>query len=63
MFNTDIGNVLTKTADVTGYDVEDIIADKAFSQAQILLFEQIADNIDVNAKRGSRAIPSSYLEE
>lgn len=63
VFNTDLGNVLTKTEDVSGYDVEDIVSDKAFSQAQILRFERTAENIDVNARKGARAIESNYLPE
>jgi hypothetical protein len=46
---------------VKGYDVEDIIRDKAFSQAQILRFQAIAGNIDVNALMGTRAIKSTFL--
>jgi hypothetical protein len=61
VFNTDLGNVITKIEDVSAYDVEDLIGDKAFSQAQIVNFERVAENIDVNALRGSRAIKSDYL--
>jgi hypothetical protein len=61
IFNTDIGNMAVQLQEVSGYDVEDVIADRAFSQAQILRFQQIANNIDVNALMGTRAIASSYL--
>jgi hypothetical protein len=61
LFNTDIGNAVVEIHSVKGYDVEDIIRDKAFSQAQILRFQAIANNIDVNALMGTRAIKSSYL--
>lgn len=61
LFNTDIGNTVVEVYSVKGYDVEDIIKDKAFSQAQILRFQSIANNIDVNALVGTRAIKSSYL--
>lgn len=61
LFNTDLGNTVVEIKSVSGYDVEDIIRDKAFSQAQILKFSAIANNIDVNALVGTRAIKSSYL--
>ena len=63
VFNTDLGNVITQVEDVSGYDVEDIVSDKAFSQAQIMRFEQVAEDIDVNARKGARAISSAYLPE
>jgi len=61
IFNTDIGNTVVEILTVKGYDVEDIVSDKAFSQAQIVRFQAIANNIDVNALMGTRAIKSSYL--
>jgi hypothetical protein len=61
IFNTDIGNTVVEILTVKGYDVEDIVSDKAFSQAQILRFQAIANNIDVNALMGTRAIKSAYL--
>lgn len=62
IFNTDIGNVLVNVEEVAGYDVEDVIGDRAFSQAQILRMETIAENIDVNAPRGARTLKTAYLE-
>ena len=63
IFNTDLGNMLVNVESVTGYDVEDVVADKAFSQAQIVRFERIADNADINALRGARTISSVFLED
>jgi hypothetical protein len=61
IFNTDIGNVVVQFQEVKGYDVEDVISDKAFSQAQILRFTSIAQDIDVNALQGPRTIKSAYI--
>lgn len=63
IFNTDLGNMLVNVDAVTGYDVEDVISDRAYSQAQILRLERIAENVDVNAPQGARTIKSAYLEE
>lgn len=63
IFNTDLGNMLVNVDSVDGYDVEDVVSDKAFSQAQIVRFERLASRADVNALRGARTISSAYLEE
>lgn len=63
IFNTEIGNMLVNVESVEGYDVEDVVADKAFSQAQIARFERIAAKADVNALKGARTISSSYMED
>lgn len=63
IFNTDMGNLLVQFATVEGYDVENIIRDKAFSQAQILKFVEVASTLDVNAYIGPRTIKSTYVAE
>lgn len=63
LFNTTLGNMLVQVESVQGYDVEDVVADKSFSQAQILRFERLATRADVNALKGARTINAAYLEE
>ena len=61
-FYTDLGAVVVDTEVVQGYDVEDVISDKVLSQAQILRFENITANRDVNADSLPRQIEASgYL--
>jgi hypothetical protein len=63
IFNTDMGNLLVQFSEVDGYDVENVVRDKAFSQAQILKFTEVAATLDVNAYIGPRTIASSYVAE
>lgn len=63
IFNTDLGNMLVNVEAVQGYDVEDVVADKAYSQAQIVRFERIANTTNINALKAARTIPSKFLEE
>ena len=62
LFYTDLGTVQVNRQEVEEYDVEDVIADKAASQAEILKLEIVAANIDVNADKLPRQISASaYL--
>ena len=62
LFATDLGAVLVQSEEVTDYDVEDIVLDKSLSQAQIVLLENTASNIDVNAPKFPRQVSASgYL--
>ena len=62
MFVTDLGAVKVTREEVVEYDVEDMVADRASSQAEIARMENIAANIDVNAFKFPRQISASaYL--
>lgn len=61
IFHTELGTMLTTSREVEGYDIEDIIADRAFSEAQKIRFENLAAQIDINAVQGPRTIQSSYV--
>lgn len=63
VFHSDLGSMVTQVSEVEGYDVEDIIADRAKSQAMAVRFKQIAAEIDVNSLQAPRTIKSVYLEE
>jgi hypothetical protein len=63
LFSSDMGNLLVQFSTVEGYDVENSIRDRAFSQAQILKFSEVASTLDVNAYIGPRTIASSYVKE
>jgi hypothetical protein len=60
VFHTDLGTMLVTAEQVQGYDVEDLVSDRAFSQAQDLVFQNIASNLDINAYQGPRTIQSTY---
>lgn len=62
IFHTDIGVVNTVTSVVNDYDIEDIVADRAYSQAVDVLFQTAAANVDINDPTSSRTMKSTYLE-
>ena len=59
-FYTDLGAVIVDSEEVEGYDVEDVVSDKVYSQAEIAKLENIASNINVNALKLPRQIKSDY---
>ena len=59
--STDIGIMLVKIQAVTGYDVEDIIRDRAVSQARAVQFVQIGKIINPNAPSTERTLSSVWL--
>ena len=61
LVSTDIGIMRTHIETVTGYDVEDIVHDKAVSQARALQFLMRGNSIDPNAPSTSRTIPTAWL--
>lgn len=63
VFHTDLGAMATTVSEVEGYDVEDMMADRAKAQAMSVRFEQIAGDIDINALQAPRTIQSKYLED
>jgi hypothetical protein len=63
IFHTDLGVMQASEETVSGYDIEDVVQDRAFSQAQDLRFQSIANRVDVNAPIASRTIISKYLQE
>lgn len=63
VFHTDLGMMQTVEQVVSNYDVEDVVQDRAFSQAQELVFQNTAKKVSVNAPIGPRTIRSSYLQE
>ena len=61
LFNSDLGNVLAKVEQVDGFDVEDIIRDRAGSQARAVQFLNLGKKIDPNFQTAPRTIPSVFL--
>jgi hypothetical protein len=61
ILSTQIGTMKVVVSEVRGYDVEDIIHDRAVSQAYAARFITIGENIDINTPQGSRTIPSVYF--
>lgn len=61
LVSSDIGNVLVKIDTVQDFDVEDIIRDRAGSQARALAFVNLGKTINPNAPLATRTIKSIYL--
>lgn len=61
IFSTSIGTMKCTLKKIRRYDVEDIIADRALSQANQVRFIFIGEQIDINTPKGSRTIESNYF--
>lgn len=61
LVSTDIGIMQVKMKTVTGYDVEDIVADKARSQARAVQMANIGKAVDPTKPLGARTLPSIWL--
>lgn len=61
LFSTDIGFVRTNIHTVVGYDIEDIVKDKAISQARAIQLMSLGKNIDPTKPLAARSIPSAWL--
>lgn len=59
--STDVGLVQVRLNTVTGYDVEDIVQDKAFSQARAVQLLSLGKRIDQSKPQAERTIPSIWL--
>lgn len=59
--STDIGIVNVTLKTVTGYDIEDIIRDKAVSYARAIQLASIGKNIDLSKPTGARTLPTIWL--
>lgn len=60
-FSTDIGFVRTDIISVVGYDIEDIVHDKAMSQARAIAFMNIGKTVDPTKPLAARSMPSVWL--
>lgn len=60
-FSTDIGFVRNDVITVTGYDIEDIISDKAISQARAISLLSLGKRIDPTKPLAARSIKSTWL--
>jgi len=60
-FSTDVGFVRTDITTVTGYDIEDIVHDKAISQARAIAFMNLGKSIDPTKPLAARSMPSIWL--
>lgn len=61
LVSTDVGIVQVKLQDVTGYDVEDIVKDKAVSYARAVRMLTVGKMTDPTAPTGARTLPSVWL--
>lgn len=61
LVSTDIGFALVKLQEVYGYDVEDVVRDKAISQAKAIQMLNLGKSIDPTKAAGARTINSVWL--
>jgi hypothetical protein len=61
LVSADIGIMKVHLQTVSGYNVEDIIRDKAISQARAVQFLNLGKMIDPTAPSTSRTLPSIWL--
>lgn len=61
LVSTDIGLLQVRLRTVEGYDVEDIIQDKAVSQARAVQMLGLGKRIDQSKPTSERSVPSLYL--
>jgi hypothetical protein len=59
--STDVGVVHAKIQSVTGYDVDDIVRDKAQSLCRAIQMLVAGKMVDPTAPVGARTIPSVWL--
>ena len=62
IFNTDIGNVVVQFKEIVNFDVEDIIRQRAISQARAIQLLNIGKQIDINRPTAARTLPTVYLK-
>lgn len=62
VFHTDIGAVVTEVRLVERYDVEDIIRDRAISQARSVQFYNQAQKSTPNDPKAARTLGSVYTQ-
>lgn len=59
--STDIGFVQVRLKKVVDVDMEDVVQDKAISQARILQFIAAGKQVDQSKPTGARTLKSKYL--
>lgn len=60
LFHTDIGAAVITVSTTSDYDVEDIIRERAVSQARVIQFMNQAAKSSPNDPRGARTLDSVY---
>lgn len=61
LVSTDIGIVNVTLNTVTGYDIDDIVRDKAVSFARAIQMAALGKRIDQSKPSGARTISSTWL--
>jgi len=61
LVSADLGLIQVKLKNVQGYDVEDIVADKAISQARAVQFLNLGKRVDQSKPTSPRTISSIFL--
>lgn len=61
LVSTDVGFMRARMLEVRGYDVEDIVHDKALSLCRAIQLMTIGKMVDPNMPTTSRTLPSVWL--
>lgn len=61
IFSTDIGFMQVSMQTVTGYDVEDLVRDRAVSQARAVQMLNLGKSVDPAKRLGSRTVATTWL--
>ena len=62
LVSTDIGAVESNVAQVEDYDVEDLIRNKALSQARLVQWVVEGQRVDINSPTGPGTISSPFFK-
>jgi hypothetical protein len=62
LFNSAMGDVLIESQLLVEFDVEDTCRNRAVSQARLVQFSNIGEDIDRNAVLPKDAIPSAFIK-
>lgn len=61
LISTVMGNIAVKTQLITDYDVEQIVRDKAASQARMVQMLNLSKELDGNPNLPPESVPSIFL--
>jgi hypothetical protein len=62
VLHTDLGTVIVRQDVVEGFDIEDVVRQRAYSQAMSVKMLGLAKSVNINAPKAPRTIPSTYLQ-
>lgn len=61
LLTSQVGTVKVEAQLIEGYDVEDIVSDRAISQARLVSFINLGKQVDANATLPAEALPAAFI--